>query len=119
MVYGHLFQRIGTPFLPLTSVGIVAAFEGLGILVFWVLYIRTAIRADVPKLTIFADGYLVFGDIPILLEVRMIEGFLQGRVTDIAEGLGHGRAVFNVAIYVYGDFAVEAGVVVVGFGEIR
>jgi hypothetical protein len=113
-----LFQRIGTPLLPHAGVGIVAAFEGLRVLVFWVFYICTAIRTDVPKFTILADGYLVFGDVPILLEVRMIEGFLQGRVTDIAERLGHGRAVFDVAIYVYGDFAVEAGVVVLGFNNI-
>jgi hypothetical protein len=56
--------------------------------------------------------------IPVFFEVGMIEGFFEGGIFDIAKGLRHGRAVADIAFGVDGDFAVEAGVVVVGFGEV-
>ncbi|MCY7328857.1 MAG: hypothetical protein LH618_09930 [Saprospiraceae bacterium] len=37
--------------------------------------IGAAVGTDVAKFAIFADGDLVFGNIPVFFEIRMIEGW--------------------------------------------
>jgi hypothetical protein len=119
MLDGLLLERVGAPLLPLAGIGVVTAFEGLGEVVFGVFYIGTAVGADVAELAVLADFYLVFVDVPVFLEAGLFEGLLQGGVTDIAITLLHAGAVLDIAFGVYGDFAVEAGVVVLGFSEKR
>jgi hypothetical protein len=117
VVYGALFEGVGTPLLPYAGIGVVATFERLGVHIFGIFEVGPAVGTDVSKLTVFAHLHLVFGYVPVFLEVGMVECLLQGGVFDIAEGLCHGGAVFDVALGVYGDFAIEAGVVVEGFGK--
>ena len=114
-----LFERVRAPLLPLAGVGVVAALEGFRVDVFRVFEVGTAIGADIAELAVFAHRYLVFGDVPVFFEAGLFEGFPQGSVPDIAVALFHAGAVFDVALGVYGDFAVEAGVVVLGFSERR
>jgi len=54
----------------------------------------------------------VFVDVPVFFEAGLFQCFCQGGITDIAVGLLHRGAVFDVALGIDGDFAVEAGVVI-------
>ena len=69
------------------------------------------------ELTVLAHIYLVFADIPQILESRRVDGLFQCGVLDIAVAFAHCRAVFDVSLRIDADFAVEAGVVTLGFGE--
>jgi hypothetical protein len=77
----------------------------------------TAVGAHIAELAVLADIDLVFADIPQILEPRFVNGFLQSGVFNVAVALGHGRAVFDVTFRIDADFAVEAGVVMLGFGK--
>ena len=79
--------------------------------------ISAAIGANVPKLTIFTHSDHVFGYIPVFFKIWVVERFLKCGVFDVTKTLRHGGAIADVAINVYGDFFVKAGVVVEGFGE--
>ena len=70
------------------------------------------------ELTVLAHIDLILADIPQVFEPRFVDGFFQSGVFNVAVALGHCRAVLDVALRVDAHFAVEAGVVVLGFGEV-
>ena len=117
MGYRLLFERVGTPFLPFAGVWVVAAFEGFGIYIFRGFEIGPAIGADVAEFAVFAGLYLVFGNIPVFFKTGFFESLLQGGITNVAKAFFHAWAILDVALDVNGNFAVEARVVMLGFGK--
>jgi len=97
---GFLLERVGTPFFPFAGVGVVAAFEGLGVNIFRVFEVGTAVGTNVAELAVLADFDLVFVDVPEFFEIWMGKGFFKGDILDVAKRPFHGRTVFNIAVYI-------------------
>ena len=102
---------------PQADVGIVGAFGGLGVDIAWIFDEAAAIGTHITELTILADVNLVLADEPQVFEPRFLDGLLQCDVADVAIAFRHSRTVLNLSVGINANFAVETGVVVLGFGE--
>jgi hypothetical protein len=102
---------------PQADVGVIGAFGGLGVDVVRIFDETAAVGTHIAELAVLADIDLVFADVPQVFESWFIDGFFQSGIFNVTEALSHGWTVLDVAVGINADFAVEAGVVVLGFGE--
>jgi len=62
-----------------------------------VFFDGAAVSANVAELTIFADGYWLFGDVPAFFEAEFFNGYGKGCVFCIAKRFWHLWAVFRLS----------------------
>ena len=124
--YETRFAAVGTALLhgyvavlsfPEANVWVVGAFGGLGVDVARIFDEAAAVSTHIAKLAVLANIDLVFADVPQVFESWFIDGFFQSGIFNVTEALSHGWTVLDVALRVNAYLAVEAGVVMLGFGE--